>query len=224
MAPVKSVLNGSKFVVYLRVSTQKQGIDGNGMDAQQRDINIFLSGIQEASVVARFVEVESGANASRPELAKALDLCRKTGASLLVQKVDRLSRDVEMIARLVKDPKIKLRVANLPNADSFQIHLFAALAFAELEFISQRTKVAMAAAKAKGATFGNPKLAELNRTRKTNARRRANELAPIVLPLRKKGLTYQQIADTLNEMDMKTAKGCRYYPIQIKRIVDRAAA
>ena len=111
-------------------------------------------------MIGRFYEVESGAVDARPELMKALDLVRETGAHLCFQKVDRLSRDVEFIARLVKDPKVHLRVANLPNADSFQIHLFAALGFAEREFISQRTRVAMAAAKAKGKRFGNPRIGD----------------------------------------------------------------
>lgn len=221
---VKSALDGSRFVQYLRVSTHKQGSEGNGIAAQERDIEIFLRHQQEPQVVGKFVEVESGANNERPELEAALALCRSTGAHLLVQKVDRLSRDVEFIARLVKDKKVTLRVANLPNADNFQIHLFAAISAQEREFISQRTKAAMAAAKSKGKTFGNPRLSELNRSRKRQAKTFAQEVAPIIVPLRKRGFTLQQIANTLNEMNIRTAKGCQYQPIQVKRILDRASA
>ena len=143
---------------------------------------------------------------------------------MIVSKTDRLSRDVEFWAGLIKDKRLTIRVANIPNADAFTIHLFAAISMEERRFISQRTKAAMAAAKARGQVFGNPRLAEINRTRKHNARKHTQKIAPIVLPLRKKGMTFQQIADTLNEMGITTSKGGRYYRGQVKVIVDRAAA
>ena len=221
MEQVKS----QKFVLYLRISTAKTGgVDSNGIHAQERDINLFLSSQHEPEVIGRFVEVESGAKSDRTELNKALEMCRKNNAILLSQKVDRVSRDVEFIARLVKDKDITLRVANLPNADNFTIHLFAAISQQEREFISTRTKAAMAAAKARGQRFGNPKLAELNRTRVRQANKFNSTVAPIVLPLRQRGMTYQQIADTLNEMNVKTSRGCNYSPMQVKRVVDRCAA
>jgi len=220
MEQVKS----QKFVLYLRISTAKTGgVDSNGIHAQERDINLFLSSQHEPEVIGRFVEVESGAKSDRTELNKALEMCRKNNAILLSQKVDRVSRDVEFIARLVKDKDITLRVANLPNADNFTIHLFAAISQQEREFISTRTKAAMAAAKARGQRFGNPKLAELNRTRVRQANKFNSTVAPIVLPLRQRGMTYQQIADTLNEMNVKTSRGCNYSPMQVKRVVDRCA-
>lgn len=221
MEQVKS----QKFVLYLRISTAKTGgVDSNGIHAQERDINLFLSSQHEPEVIGRFVEVESGAKSDRTELNKALAMCRKNNAILLSQKVDRVSRDVEFIARLVKDKDITLRVANLPNADNFTIHLFAAISQQEREFISTRTKAAMAAAKARGQRFGNPKLAELNRTRVRQANKFNSTVAPIVLPLRQRGMTYQQIADTLNEMNVKTSRGCNYSPMQVKRVVDRCVA
>ena len=221
MEQVKS----QKFVLYLRISTAKTGgVDSNGIHAQERDINLFLSSQHEPEVIGRFVEVESGAKSDRTELNKALEMCRKNNAILLSQKVDRVSRDVEFIARLVKDKDITLRVANLPNADNFTIHLFAAISQQEREFISTRTKAAMAAAKARGQRFGNPKLAELNRTRVRQANKFNSTVAPIVLPLRQRGMTFQQIADTLNEMNVKTSRGCNYSPMQVKRVVDRCAA
>lgn len=221
MEQVKS----QKFVLYLRISTAKTGgIDSNGIHAQERDINLFLSSQNEPEVIGRFVEVESGAKSDRTELNKALEMCRKNNTILLSQKVDRISRDVEFIARLVKDKDITLRVANLPNADNFTIHLFAAISMQEREFISTRTKAAMAAAKARGQRFGNPKLAELNRTRVRQANKFNSTVAPIVLPLRQRGMTYQQIADALNEMNVKTSRGYNYSPMQVKRVVDRCVA
>ena len=222
MKSVNSSISGVSFVQYLRVSTTKQGENGNGIHAQERDIDIFLSHQNEPIILKKFVEVQSGGDNDRPQLTKAINLCKKTNSHLLVQKVDRLSRDVEFIARLIKDKKLTLRVANLPNADNFQIHLFAALGQAEREFISQRTKAAMAAAKARGQKFGNPRIIELNKTRKRKAKKYSYALTPIVLPLRQKGLTYQQIAETLNTMGMKTRGGCNFHPTQVKRILDRS--
>ena len=223
MVNVKSTIS-TTFVLYLRVSTTKQGANGNGMKAQERDIDIFLSGQQHPIVLKKFVEVESGASDERPELKKAIRLCKKHKAHLLVQKVDRLSRDVEFIAKLVKDKYLTLRVANLANADNFQIHLFAALGQAEREFISQRTRAAMAAAKSKGAKFGNPRIIELNKTRKRTAKKFANGLSHIILPLRAKGLTYKEISNTINKMGIKTPKGMEFHPTQVKRILDRSVA
>lgn len=220
MQQVKS----QKFVLYLRISTAKGGgVNSNGIHAQERDINLFLSSQHQPEVIGKFVEVESGAKSDRTELNKALELCRKTNSILLSQKVDRVSRDVEFIAKLVKDKDITLRVANLPNADNFTIHLFAAISQQEREFISTRTKAAMAAAKARGQRFGNPKLAELNRTRIRQSNRFNKSVAPIVLPLRERGMTLQQIADTLNQMHVKTSRGCQYSPMQVKRVVDRCS-
>ena len=224
MVNVKTHISTTSFVLYLRVSTTKQGANGNGIHAQDRDIQIFLSGQQDPIVLKKFIEVESGANDERPELKKAIRLCKKTGAHLLIQKVDRLSRDVEFIAKIVKDKNLTLRVANLPNADNFQIHLFAALGQAEREFISQRTRAAMAAAKSKGAKFGNPRIIELNKTRKRTAKKFANGLSHIILPLRQKGLTYQEISNTINQMGIKTPNGMEFHPTQVKRILDRSVA
>ena len=175
-------------------------------------------------MIETYCEVESGAVSERPQLQAALKKCRETGAHLVCQKIDRISRDVEFWASLVKDKRLTIRVANIPHADTFTIHLFAAIAHGRAqEFISQRTRAAMAA-KARGQVFGNPRLAEINRTRQYNTRKKTLEVAPIVLPLRKKGMTLQQIATTLNEMGMKTSTGGIYYPTQIKRIVERASA
>ena len=155
MTQVKS----QKFVLYLRISTAKTGgVDSNGIHAQERDINLFLSSQHEPEVIGRFVEVESGAKSDRTELNKALEMCRKNNAVLLSQKVDRVSRDVEFIARLVKDKDVTLRVANLPNADNFTIHLFAAISQQEREFISTRTKAQWQQQKQEVKNLGIPNL------------------------------------------------------------------
>ena len=207
----------------LRVSTHSQGADGHGVAAQRRDIQLFLNSLQEtAEVVAEFVEVESGAKETRPVLEDALRICREQKASLLVQKVDRITRDLEVLARIVKDPDVTLRVASLPNADNFQIHLFGCLAAQEREFISTRTKAALAAAKAKGVVLGNPQLAEMNRNRKRKARQFADQHSNLIWSLRNKGRTLREICAVLNDAGIKTARGGVFHPVQVTRILQRS--
>ena len=215
----------NQFVLYLRISTAKSGgIDSHGIASQERDLNIFLSTQHQAKVLGRFVEVMSGAKSERPQLQSALDLCRKTGAHLVVQKVDRLSRDVEFVARLLKDKKVQLRVANLPSADSFQIHLFAALSMQEREFISIRTKAALREWKIKNPnrSLGNPKLYELNKHQKGKTIKFDSRVSPIIRTLKSEGMSFRRIAATLNNMGEKTPKGFEYHPQQVKRIFDRS--
>ena len=211
-----------KFVLLLRVSTRKQGADGLGVAAQRRDINLFLKQQENPEVLAELVEVESGAASTRPVLEEALDLCRKHNAALLVQKVDRITRDLEVLARIVKDPKVTLRVASLPNADNFQIHLFGCLAAQEREFISARTKAALAAAKARGVQLGNPDLAEMNRTRKRAARQFADQHSNLIWSLRNKGRTLREICSVLNDAGITTRSGGVFHPVQVTRILRRS--
>ena len=212
-----------KFVLYLRISTNKSGgVDSNGIAAQERDLNIFLQGQNNPEVVGKFVEVMSGANNDRPQLKAAMKLCRETNSTLVCQKVDRLSRDVEFIARLLKDKSLQFRVANLPNADAFQIHLFAAIGMQERKFISLRTKTAMAAAKAKGKVFGNPQIKDLNSRQKRRARTFNDAVSPVICPLRNKGMSYKDIATTLNGMGMKSTRGKDFHSMSVKRIYDRS--
>ena len=222
MVTCNSQSTTTKFVIYKRISVAKSGgVDSNGVAAQQRDIDLYLSSQQDAEVIGTFTDVMSGAKSDRPELTKALELCRKTNAYLLAQKVDRVSRDVEFWARLVKDKSLNFRIASLPNADNFQIHLFAAMAQQEREFISLRTRAALREWKAKNPNkkLGNPNIASINKNRKYKARKFADSLSNVVMPLRKSGMTYQQIANTLNDMKLTTAKGNKFYPSQVKNVI-----
>ncbi len=212
----------NRFVVLLRVSTKSQGADGLGIDAQRRDIQLFLDQQDDPEVVSELVEVESGAKDSRPVLEEALNLCRKHRASLLVQKVDRISRDMEVRARIVKDKQVQLRVASLPHADNFQIHLYGALASQEREFISQRTKAALASAKARGVRLGNPQLAEMNRSRKRSARQFADQHSNLIWSLRNKGKTLREICSVLNDAGITTVNGSVFHPVQVTRILRRS--
>lgn len=217
-----------QFVIYRRVSTEEQGKSGLGLDAQTRDIDMFLTHYAETpfEVVAEFTEVQSGKDSDRPELAKALDLCRKLGATLLVAKLDRLSRRVSQIATLMEDRRIRFRVASMPHADNFQLHIYAALAEQEREFISRRTKAALAEAKAKGKKLGGirPKTEARNVAVKEQAEGYAQKVAGMVQPMRQAGKTLREIADCLNASGVQTSRGGKWSAAQVMRTLERLEA
>ena len=138
-----------KFVLYLRVSSQEQGKSGLGLDAQERDIQLFLSNYAENpyEVLGKFVEVHSGKDNDRPQLLAAIQLAKKEKGTLVVATLSRLSRKVSFTASLMEDRDLDLKVAQMPYADKFQLHIYAALAEQERDFCSRRTKAALAAAK-----------------------------------------------------------------------------
>lgn len=217
-----------EFIIYRRVSTKGQGDSGLGLEAQQRDIDLFLSSYAETpfTVLAEFTDIESGKNNDRPELAKALELCRKTRATLLVAKLDRLSRRVSFIATLMEDPKVSFRVASIPRASKIELHLYAMLAEQERDFISTRTKAALAVAKAKGVKLGGirPKTEARNEAIQDAAQGRALKVADLIRPLRDQGKTLREIADALNLNKVPTARGGSWAASQVKRVMDRLDA
>ena len=214
-----------QYVVYKRVSTKAQGQSGLGLDAQERDIELFFENFSEVpyEVLETFLEVESGASSDRPELVKALELVRKTGAELLVSKLDRLSRKVSFIATVMDDPKVKLRVASMPTAEPFQLHIYAALAEQERKFISIRTKAALAEAKKKGVKLGGlrPKTKARNEAIQANAKARAVKVSKIVLPLRDQGASLRAIAGALDVAGVETARGGKWTAKQVQRTLER---
>lgn len=209
-------------MILLRVSTRRQGDSGLGLDAQRRDIQLFLDQQENHQVVEELIEVESGAADDRPVLERAMALCREHRCSLLVQKVDRLTRDLELLARIVKDKAVPIRVATLPTADNFQIHLFGALASAEREFISLRTKAALASARERGVKLGNPSnLIAYNQSRQQRFRSVQDQNAGLITTLRKAGKTLREICSVLNESGITTSNGGLFYPSQVARILKR---
>ena len=214
-----------QYVTYRRVSTREQGQSGLGLEAQSRDIALFLERYSAVpyEVIGEFLDVLSGADDDRPQLMEALALCRKIGATLLVAKLDRLSRRVSFIASLMDDKRLQFRVAQMPNADKFQLHIYAALAEQERDFISQRTKAAMRSAKLRGVKFGG--LREATAKRNTLASRTYDDWAErfrgIVVPMRASGSTLWTIADALNGAKMVTARGASWSPTQVSRVLER---
>lgn len=217
-----------QFVIYRRVSTEDQGRSGLGLEAQNRDIRLYLDNYAETpfEVLAEFLDVQSGRDNDRPELSRALEVCRKTGAELLIAKLDRLSRRVSFIAALMDDPKLRLRVASMPNADKFQLHIYAALAEQERDFISLRTKAALAEAKARGQKLGGLRDATGNRNVaiQREALAFAQKVQPIVQPLRASGATLGAIAEALDGAGIATARGGKWTPMQVKRVLARLDA
>ncbi|MDW4497272.1 recombinase family protein [Sulfitobacter sp. D35] len=217
-----------KYVTYRRVSTAEQGRSGLGLDAQDRDIKLFLETYSDTplEVVGEFLDVLSGKDDDRPQLAKAIEMAKRLGAELLVSKLDRLSRRVSFIANLMEDPKLSLRVAQMPYADKFQLHIYAALAEQEREFISKRTSAALAAAKDRGVKLGGMRDATMKRNKvvKANAQRRADKVAGLIIPLREAGRTLREIAGELNNAGVKTARGGAWQASQVKRILERLEA
>lgn len=217
-----------KFVLYYRVSTKEQGKSGLGLDAQETDLQIFLDQFAETpfEVIASFTDIQSGADNERPELVKALDLCRKTGATLLVSKLDRLSRRLSFIATLMEDPKVSFRVASIPRASKMELHLYAMLAEQERDFISARTKAALAALKAKGKKLGGirPKTEARNVAVKEKAEGYAQKVAGMVQPMRQAGKTLREIADCLNASGVQTSRGGKWSAAQVMRTLERLEA
>jgi len=217
-----------EYVIYKRVSTKEQGRSGLGLDAQERDIDLYLDGFsaEPYQVLGTFTDVLSGANADRPELSSALNLCRKAGATLLVSKLDRLSRKVSVIATLMEDKRVSFRVAQMPYADNFQLHIYAALAEQERLFISARTKAALAEAKARGVQLGGLRDTTMRRNAavKANAEARAKDVAGIIKPLRDAGKPLREIAEHLNRAGVRTARGGSWQASQVMRVLNRINA
>ena len=212
-----------RFVLYLRVSSQEQGRSGLGLEVQERDIQLFLSNYAEHpyEVLGRFVEVHSGTDNERPELKKAIQLAKETKGVLVCSKLDRISRRVSFTATLIEDRDLEFKVAQMPYADKFQLHIYAALAEQERDFISQRTKAALQAAKVKGTRLGAPKyhLDVLTAARVEKAKREAKQVAGVILPLRKQGSSLRNICEVLNASGIKTSRGTSFHPSLVSRML-----
>lgn len=207
-----------KMVAYYRVSTARQGASGLGLDAQRAAVTGFINGIK---LVAEFTEVESGKRNDRPELAKALAACKLYGAKLIIAKLDRLARNVAFISNLMESG-VEFVAVDFPQANRLTIHILAAVAEHEREMISERTKAALAAAKARGVKLGNPRLkAGTNTKRATEAKiAHARAFSERILPVigEIEG-TYQQRADALNERGITTSRGGRWHATTVMRLL-----
>lgn len=218
-----------KFVSYLRVSTARQGASGLGIEAQRAAVDAFLNG-GSWTVLREFVEVESGKNNSRPQLADALNLCQLTGATLVIAKLDRLSRDAHFLLGLQK-AGVPFVCADMPDANELTVGIMALVAEQERRAISKRTKEALAAAKARGVKLGCPLGAAHLRQYgndlavkavKEQADSRASSLLATVEAIRAESHTsLREIAEELNRRCISTPRGGRWHASSVKNLLAR---
>jgi DNA invertase Pin-like site-specific DNA recombinase len=210
-------------VTYYRVSTQKQGISGLGLAAQKSAAMEYIKahgGVELAS----FTEVESGKIDGRPQLESALLRCRQTHATLLVAKLDRLSRNAAFLFNL-RDSDVKFQALDIPEANTLTLGVMAVLAQHEREIISARTKAALAARRARGQPLGTPRDMSPYAARASalacavnakKAKARASEVAPAIAAARSSGChTLRQIAEHLDELDIPTPRGKKWTPTAV---------
>jgi DNA invertase Pin-like site-specific DNA recombinase len=212
-----------KFVAYFRVSTDRQGKSGLGLDAQREAVMSYLNG-GRWTLVGEFTEVESGKrDDNRPQLVAAIAACKRQKAKLVIAKLDRLSRNLAFIATLMESG-VEFVAADNPHANKLTIHILAAVAQHEREMISERTRAALQAAKARGKVLGNPNLAEAAKLGRaalqSNTRRFAANVRPIIDEIMRAGATSANaIAAKLNERNVRTARGGTWTHVQVGAIL-----
>ena len=218
----------AKQIAYYRVSTAKQGKSGLGLEAQKRAVADYLNG-GAWELIGEFVEVESGKVDCRPQLNEALRMCKLTGATLVVAKLDRLSRNVAFLANL-QESRVQFVAADMPEANELTIHIMAAVAQAERKAISRRTKEALAAAKARGTKLGGNRgnLEDLRKgasasalVRTQRSIDRARELWAFIEQARSEGaLSLRRLAAHLNDKGIPASRGGAWSANQVARVIE----
>jgi DNA invertase Pin-like site-specific DNA recombinase len=216
------------FVAYFRVSTTKQGESGLGLDSQRGAVADYVSRSGGGVVLADFTDIESGAKDDRPELLKALRKCRLTGATLLIAKLDRLSRNRRFLMELA-DSKLNFVAVDMPEANSLTVGILACMADYERQLISERTKAALKAAKERGTVLGNPNLKAVRNNDtsaaqaawQTTTTARRVEVREVCLELIAEHgeLSTRKLADHLNVAGYKTITGKQWSAPQVWRIM-----
>jgi DNA invertase Pin-like site-specific DNA recombinase len=227
-------------IAYFRVSTKQQGQSGLGLEGQAAAVEAYGKVVGKP-IVARYTEIESGRNSARPELVKALAHARRSKGTLCVAKLDRLARDVEFLARVMNSGADFVACDN-PAANRLTLHILSAVAESEARAISERTKAALQAAKARGAKLGSARpghwegreearLAGLAKARTVAAAVRTEraeqayaDLRPMMAELRAKGKTLTAIAEELNTQGHTTRRGKPWNPVQVARVLERSEA
>lgn len=212
-----------RYVLYLRISTQGQQKSGLGLEAQKRDIDLYLENYSEQpyEILGEFTDIQSGGDNNRPELKKAIELAKKTKSILLVQKICRLSRRVSFIATLIEDKDLNFKVAQMPFADKFQLHIYSALNEQEKDFIGSRTRAALQSWKERNPNkkLGAPihHIEALAKARRDKALKEAKRLEGIIIPLKQQGKSLRVICDVLNQSGITTSKGRSFHPSKVSR-------
>ncbi len=207
-----------RYIAYFRVSTERQGISGLGLEAQQVSVNRYVAQTG-GELLAEYVEVESGRKSDRPQLSEAIAKAKKLSAVLLIAKLDRLARRVHFISGLM-ETGVQFRAADMPNADRFMLHVYAAMAEEEARRISERTRSALQAAKARGVRLGTScrPLADANRN---EALQHARDVGPLIASLKKQGISVRGIAARLNSDKVPAYSGGEWHPTAVQRVWSR---
>lgn len=219
-----------KYVAYLRVSTQKQGYSGLGLEAQREIIHRHL---RDTNPIAEYTEVESGrkTDKGRPQLRAALEHCRKDGAILITAKLDRLARNVSFLSSLL-EKDVEIVFCDFPQANKMVLHILAAISQYEAELIATRTRQALQAKKARGAKLGNPEhlmnkhaeaIKNSNKTNSEKAKSNPNNKRAIALlkVLVNQDKTLQEMADILNKDGFVTSQGCQFTRSTVYKLIKR---
>lgn len=218
----------TKYVAYLRVSTQKQGYSGLGLEAQREIIHNYL---HDTIPISEYVEVESGRKSDRPKLKEALSQCRKEGAILIVAKLDRLARSVSFLSSLLESD-VEIVFCDFPQANKMVLHIISAISQYEAELTAARTKAALQAKKARGFRLGNPEhlldkheeaIQNSIKTCKAKADSNPNNKRAIALlrTLVKEEHTYQEMAEILNREGFVSSHGCSFTRSTVYKLIKR---
>ncbi len=215
-----------KYIAYYRVSTQKQGISGLGLEAQRSDVGRFIE--RGGALIAEYQDIESGKNNDRSNLIKAIEECKKQGATLLIAKLDRLSRNASFILML-RDAKVDFVCCDMPDANSITIGIMAVLAQDERERTSMRTKAALAELKKQGKKLGTPEnLTDQARVNSLNIRQQNaindknnRKAGALIVSMRGQGKTFFQITKELNKLGFKTRKEKMFQQNQVQILYER---
>lgn len=214
------------FIAYYRVSTQRQGQSGLGLESQQSVVADYINR-QEGVLLHQYTEVESGKNNNRPELAKALQHCQLTNSTLIVSKLDRLSRDLHFLSSVMQS-NIKFICCDQPNSGPLVLQVLAAVAEEERRAISTRTKLALTEAKKRGVELGNPNFNEVRNTCTSNAhsqfmtntKKYREAILPVIENVKAAGTTtLKGIAEELNRLGFKSRTGKQFYPSTVRGLI-----
>jgi DNA invertase Pin-like site-specific DNA recombinase len=218
-----------QYIAYYRVSTAKQGQSGLGLEAQKSSVTGYLNS-KSGELLAEYTEIQSGKkDENRPELQAALRQCRLSGATLLIAKIDRLSRNPAFLINL-QDSSTNFVCVDMPEATNFTVGILACMAGYYRQQISDNTKAALKAAKAKGVELGNPRLDEFRNTDTTNARaakisnakQRNADILSIINEMRDSAgnaLSLRDLTKMLNEAGYKTPRGKEWQPTSVSRVL-----
>lgn len=216
-----------QFISYIRVSTDKQGRSGLGLEAQVDAVARFVAAKPDAVLLEQFLDVESGKGADaldrRPNLRAALAACRRTGATLLIAKLDRLARNVHFVSGLLESGCDFIAV-DMPSANKVMIQMFAVMSEWERDQIAARTKAALAAAKARGVQLGRAGAANLKpniEQRKHAADEFAGRLSGVLAGFTAAGMSQRDQVHELNRLGVKTARGGEWGQVQLQRVAAR---